>query len=100
MLLGFVVLECGIEANPEKVSAITNMVPIKDVKGVQPVLSVSRFISRLSEKGLPLYRLLRKTEHFIWTPEAKESLKNLKRLLTNTPILVPLQPPRWSVPRL
>jgi hypothetical protein len=34
MLLGFNVSERGIEANPGKVSAITGMGPIKDVKGV------------------------------------------------------------------
>ena len=34
MLLGFIVLERGIEANPEKVSAVTNMGPIRDLKGV------------------------------------------------------------------
>src|SRR5690242_404181 len=32
MLLGFVVSERGIEANPEKIAAITNMGPIKDFK--------------------------------------------------------------------
>jgi ribonuclease HI len=36
-----------------------------------------------------LYRLLRKTKHFTWTPEAEEALRNLKALLTNTPVLVP-----------
>jgi hypothetical protein len=40
-------------------------------------------------KGLPLYRLLRKVERFTWTPEAEETLGNLKALLTNAPILVP-----------
>ena len=35
MLLGFIVSERGIEANPEKVSAITSMGPIRDLKGVQ-----------------------------------------------------------------
>jgi hypothetical protein len=34
MLLGFIVSERGIEANPEKIAAITNMGPIKDLKGV------------------------------------------------------------------
>jgi hypothetical protein len=34
MLLGFIVFERGIEANPEKIAAITNMGPIKDLKGV------------------------------------------------------------------
>jgi ribonuclease HI len=41
------------------------------------------------DRGLPLYRLLRKTECFTWTPEAEEALGNLKALLTSTPILVP-----------
>jgi hypothetical protein len=51
--------------------------------------ALSRFISRLGERGLPLYRLLRKTERFTWTPEAEETLENLKALLTSAPILVP-----------
>jgi hypothetical protein len=93
MLLGFIVSERGIEANPEKIAAITSMGPIKDLKGVQRVMgclaALSRFISRLGKRGLPLYRLLRKVECFTWTPEAEEALGNLKALLTNAPILVP-----------
>jgi hypothetical protein len=93
MLLGFIVSKRDIEANPEKITTITNMGPIKDLKGVQRVMgclaALSRFISRLGEKGLPLYRLLRKAESFTWTPEAEEALRNLKALLTNVPILVP-----------
>src|SRR5688572_24910198 len=69
------------------------MGPINDLKGVQRVMgclaALSRFISRLSEKGLPLYRLLRKAECFAWTPEAEEALGNLKALLTKAPVLVP-----------
>ena len=93
MLLGFIISERGIKANPEKIAAITSMGPIKDLKGVQRVMgclaALSRFISRLGERGLPLYRLLRKAECFTWTPEAEEALGNLKALLTNAPILVP-----------
>jgi hypothetical protein len=92
MLLGFIVSERGIEANPEKIAAVTNMGPIKDLKGVQRVMgclaALSHFISRLGERGLPLYRLLRKTELFSWTPKAEEALGNLKALLTSAPILV------------
>jgi hypothetical protein len=93
MLLGFIVSKRGIKANPKKIAAITNMGPIRDLKGVQRVMgclaALSRFISRLGEKGLPLYRLLRKAERFTWTPETEEALGNLKALLTNAPILVP-----------
>ena len=79
MLLGFIVSQWGIEPNPEKVSAITRMGPIRDLKGVQRVMgclaSLSRFISRLGEKGLPLYQLLRKTERFTWTKKLKKPSK-------------------------
>jgi hypothetical protein len=34
MLLGFIVSKRGIEANPEKISAITKIDPIQDLKGV------------------------------------------------------------------
>jgi len=53
---------------------------------------LSRFISRLGEKALPLYRLLKKVERFSWTPEAEEALENLKKTLTSAPVLVPPQP--------
>jgi hypothetical protein len=75
MLLGYIVSQRGIKANPEKVSALERMSSIRDLKGVQKVLgclaALSRFISRLGEKGLPLYRLLRKHERFSWTVEAQ-----------------------------
>jgi hypothetical protein len=91
MLLGFIVSERGIEANPKKIVAITNMGSIKNLKEVHRVMGclVALSRSRLGEKGLPLYRLLRKAERFTWTPEAEEALGNLKALLTNAPILVP-----------
>jgi len=96
MLLGYIVSQRGIDANPEKVSAITRMGPIRDVKGVQKVMgclaALSRFISRLGEKAFPLYQLLKKAEHFSWTPEAEKALDNLKKMLTSAPVLVPPQP--------
>jgi hypothetical protein len=61
MLLVFVVSERGIEANLEKISAIMDMGPIKNLKGVQRVMgclaALSRFIARLGERSLPLYNL-------------------------------------------
>jgi hypothetical protein len=35
MLLGYIVSQRGIEANPEKVTALERMGPIRDLKGVQ-----------------------------------------------------------------
>jgi hypothetical protein len=68
MLLGYIVSQRGIEPNPENVTALKRMGPIRDLKGIQKVLgwlaALSRFISRLGEKRLPLYRLVKKHERF------------------------------------
>jgi hypothetical protein len=93
MLLGFIISEHGIEANLEKITAITKMGPIRDLKGVQRVtgclVALSHFILCLGEKALPLYHLLKKSEHFSWTLEAEEALTKLKATLSNSLILVP-----------
>ena len=53
MLLGFIVSERGIESNLEKITAITKMGPIQNIKGVQWITgclaALTRFISRLNE---------------------------------------------------
>jgi hypothetical protein len=53
MLLGFIISERDIEANPEKISTITNMGLIQNLKGVQRVtgclVALSHFISCLDE---------------------------------------------------
>ena len=54
MLLGFIVSEHGIEAHTVKISAITKMGPILNMKGVQKVTGclavLGHFISRLDER--------------------------------------------------
>jgi len=53
---------------------ISNMGPIRNVKGVQRLTgclaALSRVISWLGERGMPLYKLLKKTDAFVWTKEA------------------------------
>src|ERR1041384_1722643 len=74
-LLGYMVSARGIEANPEKVQDIARMQEPTDVKGVQQltgrITALSRFISRLGERTLPFYQLLRKGEKFEGTEEAR-----------------------------
>jgi hypothetical protein len=68
VLLRYIVSQRGIEPNPEKVTTLDQMGLIQVLKGVHKVLgclaALSCFISRLGEKGLPLYRLLKKHERF------------------------------------
>ena len=78
-LLGFIISNRGIEANPAKIRALSQLAIPTDLKQIQKltgcVAALSRFISHLGEKALPLYRLLRRTEHFEWTDAATAGLE-------------------------
>jgi hypothetical protein len=95
-LLGFLVLYRGIEANPENIRAIEAMSPPARVKDVQKLMgslaALSRFISRLAERVLPFFKLLRKTGPFSWTKEAEQAFQELKQHLVSLPILVAPEP--------
>jgi hypothetical protein len=51
--------------------------------------ALSCFISRLGEREISFYKLLKKVEKFQWTPEAQEALEALKKFLTTPPVLKP-----------
>jgi hypothetical protein len=70
--------------------------------------ALGRFISKLGEKGLPFFKLLKKLDKFVWMDEADRALEVLKTFLTTAQIMVPLAPketlllyistsPRWTV---
>jgi hypothetical protein len=67
-LLGFIVSHQGIEANLEKIEAIMRMEAPRSQKKVQRLTgcmaALSRFISRLGEKGQSFYKLLKKVDKF------------------------------------
>src|SRR3954465_15866492 len=90
-LLGYMVSARGIEANPEKVQAISRMQEPTNIKGVQQLTgrlaALSRFISRLGERTLPFYQLLRKGEKIEWTEEACNAFADLKKTHSTPPIL-------------
>jgi hypothetical protein len=50
--------------------------------------ALGRFISKLGERGLPLFRLIKKTGHFDWSEDADQAFRELKEYLTSPPILV------------
>ena len=63
--LGFIVSQRGIEANPDKIQAIMEMTPPRNVKEVQSlngkVATLNRFVSRATDKCLPFFRTLKKS---------------------------------------
>lgn len=78
-LLGYIISERGIDANPEKINAILSLTKTTSIRGVQKITgciaALNRFISRLGEKAIPLYRLLKKTDTFVWDKYTDEALK-------------------------
>jgi hypothetical protein len=62
---------------------------IKDVQKLTGCLAMlSQFISRLTERALPFFKLLRKSGPFVWTHEAEKVFQELKRYLTSPPVMV------------
>jgi hypothetical protein len=87
--LGFMVSQKGIEANPEKVSAVFGMQSLQTTKQLQQltrrIAALNRFISRSTDKCLPFFKILKKA--FEWNSECEEAFGKLKEYLTNPPIL-------------
>jgi hypothetical protein len=90
-LLGFIISHRGIEANPEKIFAITSMKAPTCIKDVQKLTgcmaALNRFISKLGERGLPFFKQLKHQEKFVWTLEADQALAQLKDFLSKPPVL-------------
>ena len=82
-LLGFLVSNRGIEANPEKTKTITSLAKPACVNDVQRlagrVAALSWFISRLGEKAMPLYQMMKKTDDFVWSDAPDSAFEDLKR---------------------
>ena len=68
--LGFMVSQCGVEANPDKVRAIMEIAPPK-----------------ATDKCLPFFKVLRKV--FEWIDECQGAFEELKTYLASPPLLSP-----------
>lgn len=80
-LLGFLVSEPGIEANSDKIKAITSLGKPADLNQVERMVgriaALSQFISHLGEKAIPPYQLLEKMDNFVWIDAANEAFEDL-----------------------
>jgi flavoprotein len=50
------------------------------------------FISKLGEKVLTFFKLLKKADKFVWDDEAQKAFEALKESLTTPPVMTPLVP--------
>ena len=84
----------SILANLDKIRAIVEMAPPKNVKEVQTlngkVAALNRFLSRATDKCLPFFCTLKKS--FKWTAECQQVFKDLKIYLSSPSLLSPSQP--------
>ena len=73
--LGYMVSQRGIEAKPDKIRAIMEMAPPRNVKEVQSlngkITALNRFVSRAMDKCLPLFCTLKKS--FEWTAKCQQA---------------------------
>ena len=88
--LGFIVNNRGIEANPDKIKDVLDMLPPSNIKDIQHLTGriavLSRFISRASDRCRPFFQVLKKA--FQWDAHCQEAFKALKTYLSSPPILV------------
>jgi hypothetical protein len=93
LLLGFMVEHRGIEANPAKIDVIHKMAKPSNKKDVMKLTgmmaALGHFISKLNEKGLPFFKLLKKADKFVWEDEAQKAFEALKEALTTPPVMTP-----------
>jgi hypothetical protein len=93
LLLGFMVGHRGIEANPAKIDAIRKMAKPSNKKDVMKLtgmmVALGHFISKLSEKGLPFFKILKKADKLVWDDEAQKAFEALKESVTTPPVMTP-----------
>ena len=89
--LGFMVSQKGIEVNLDKIQAIMELTPPKNIKEVQSlndkIATLNRFVLRATNKCLPFFCTLKKS--FEWTTECQQAFEDLKAYLSSPPLLSP-----------
>nr|GEX24447.1 putative nucleotidyltransferase, ribonuclease H [Tanacetum cinerariifolium] len=91
VFLGHILSADGITMDPAKVEAITKWPRPKTVTEVRSFLGLSgyyrRFVEGFLRLELPLTKLMRKGEKFVWNEEREKSFEELKKRLVSAPIL-------------
>lgn len=89
--IGHILTKDGLKPDPNKVRAIVDMDRPTDVQGVQRLIGLvkylSMFLKHLSELCKPLRQLTHKNTEWNWTHEQEEAFMEIKRAVTQTPVL-------------
>jgi len=89
--LGYIVDPDGLRPDPEKVEAIVNIPPPRNVTEIRPFIGTAswyrRFLPDFSLVLAPILNLTKKNVKWNWTPECQKSFNKLKECLISAPIL-------------
>ena len=89
--LGEVLSEDGVQPDPEKIRAITEMPRPCTKKDVQRLLGmanyVSKFIPHLANRTIAIRSLIEKKSEWSWKPEHEAEFKDIQSALTSSQIL-------------
>jgi hypothetical protein len=84
-----------MEANPNKIRAITQMQPPQSRKDVQKLIgqiaSLNRFILKLAERSLPFFSIQRGSTKIEWGAEQQKAFERLKSYLEKLLMLCSLE---------
>ena len=71
--MGYLIIDRGIEINPNQIDAMKHLKPLSNSKEVQiltgMLAALNRFISKFADHCLPFYKLLKKWKGFQWDEE-------------------------------
>nr|GEW83012.1 reverse transcriptase domain-containing protein [Tanacetum cinerariifolium] len=99
VFLGYVITPDGIKPCPDKTATVLKLPSPRTIKEVQSLneklASLNRFLSKSAKKSLSLFQTLKKCikkSDFHWTAEAEQAFQQLKRRLSELPLLVAPKP--------
>ena len=94
--LGHKISADGLEPLPEKLEAIRNLAPAKNVDKAHHILSLlgyyRSFVLAFADICLPITNLLKKNTPFVWSNTCQSALDYLKEIFCNKPLLQFLDP--------
>ena len=90
-VLGHVVTQHGVTVNKEKVSAIINRLPPKNIKQLQCFIGATQYyewlIPNYASTASPLFSLLKKDVVWNWDNRCQDSFEKLKSCLASYPVV-------------
>ena len=92
-MLGFIVIQKGIEVDLDKVKEIQEMSASRTEKQVRDFLGcldyISRFTSHMNATCEHIFKLLKKHQGCVWTNDFQKEFESIKEYLLEPPIFLP-----------